>query len=107
MSSALVEQLNDVRHEYENAAKLSREEHAASVARLEASHAATVTGRQFQWEWNRTRTELNPTFEKEPNRTGTDMPKCVEIELNRSEPLNVKNPNQNPVVWVLAGSTDS
>ena len=39
-----VEQLGDVRREYENAAKASQEEHTATVARLEASHAAAVTG---------------------------------------------------------------
>jgi len=33
-----------VRRDYENAAKLSREEHSATVARLETSHTATITG---------------------------------------------------------------
>jgi len=33
-----------MKREYENAAKASQEEHTATVARLEASHAATITG---------------------------------------------------------------
>ena len=37
-------QLADIKREYENAAKASKEEHSATVAKLEASHAATVTG---------------------------------------------------------------
>ena len=33
-----------MKREYENAARLSQEEHSAAVAKLEANHAATVTG---------------------------------------------------------------
>jgi len=33
-----------VKREYENAAKTSKEAHSVTVAKLEASHAATITG---------------------------------------------------------------
>lgn len=39
-----VEQLADVKREYENAAKTNKEAHSATVVKLEASHAATITG---------------------------------------------------------------